>query len=501
MSASEVRLGDRRETPLETSPPIGARVPHGILVGVCVLYTVWIFVMPPFAGSDEFDHSYRAAAAARGEWLIEPTAATRGTGAWLEVPDDIVRAAHPECTDLRYTTDRDCVGTPLGDGTTRVASGAGRYHPLFYAVIGTVAKPFDGATALIVMRCATALLAGGFLWLALVAVGTWARTRWPYLTVAVACTPVALYSSAIASPNGVEMMAALALWTSLVGLAHHDAPSVRRLAVTAGIAGATLATLRPLGPLWALLVLVTVLNAVRPPSVHVRALLRRVDVLLAAGLVFLSAVQSLVWIIAVDALKIGYEGHLETSLAYKVGVSAKQIPAWILQAIAAFPLRNDPAPPMVYACYLLLFGAALVLGWRCADRRIRWSIAFVVAVALLFPYASTVASFDQYRAAWQGRYGLPLTIGLVVLAGLSLDRAGRPLRGSVRTVSLLLFVAAQSVSPVNALLLEMRQSPQVGSAAWWQPSPVVVAVVAASAAALMWWSAASNPRTEHDVPS
>ncbi len=182
-----------------------------------------------------------------------------------------------------------------------------------------------------------------------------------------------------------------------------------------------------------------------------------------------------------------------------MSVSAKQIPAWILQAIGAFPLRNDPAPPVVYACYLLLFGAALVLGWRCADRRIRLSIAFVVAVALLFPYISTVASFDQYRAAWQGRYGLPLTIGLVVLAALSLDRSGRPVRGSVRLVGLLLFVAAQAVSPVGTLLLEMRQSPQMGSAAWWQPTPVLAAVVAAAGAALMWWSAASKPRTEHDV--
>ena len=40
--------------------------------------------MPPFAGIDEFDHAYRAAAAARGQWAIDPVDATRGTGAWLE---------------------------------------------------------------------------------------------------------------------------------------------------------------------------------------------------------------------------------------------------------------------------------------------------------------------------------------------------------------------------------------------------------------------------------
>ena len=54
-------------------------------------------------GSDEFDHAYRAAAAARGQWGIDPVDATRGTGAFLRVPADIVEAAQPECQDLRYT--------------------------------------------------------------------------------------------------------------------------------------------------------------------------------------------------------------------------------------------------------------------------------------------------------------------------------------------------------------------------------------------------------------
>ncbi len=113
-----------------------------------------------------------------------------------------------------------------------VASGAGRYHPLFYAVIGTPALPFHGDTALYVMRAATALLAAAFVWLAIRAASTWARTRWPYLGIVVACTPVVVYSSSIAAPNGVEMMAALALWMSLIGLLLAPPQEIRRLART-----------------------------------------------------------------------------------------------------------------------------------------------------------------------------------------------------------------------------------------------------------------------------
>jgi hypothetical protein len=462
---------------------------RSLLLGLCGLFAIWVLVMPPFAGSDEHDHAYRAAAAARGEWGIDPVNATRGTGAWLEVPSDIVRAAQPECQDLVYTKDRDCVGTPDGSGTTRVASGAGRYHPLFYAVIGTVAKPFDGAAALYAMRFATALLAAAFVWVAARAASTWARTRWPYLGIAVACTPVVLYSSSVASPNGVEMMSALALWVSLVGLLVAPPQHLRTLAVHAGISGATLATLRPLGPLWCLVILAAVLVSVAADPGRVRALVRRPAVLLGATLVAVSAVQGTAWVLAVDALKVGGEGTDHTSVGHRLGVSATQLPAWILQAIAAFPLRDQATHPAVYACYLLLFGVVLVLGLRLGSVRARVGILLVMASVLVFPYVTTVQSYDKYAAAWQGRYGLPVAMGMVVIAAYVLDRAGHHLRGPMQLLLFLLFVVAQTVSPAYTLLLEVKDSPQVDSSAWVQPSLLLTIMVAGLSAGLMWWGA------------
>ena len=116
------------------------------------------------------------------------------------------------------------------------------------------------------------------------AAATWAQSAWPYAGIAAACTPVAIYSSGIAAPNGVEMMSALALWTTLVGLLVAPPEAIRRLSVFAALSGATLATLRPLGPLWCLLVLAAVLTAVRVAPGRIPALLRRRDVLLGAAL-------------------------------------------------------------------------------------------------------------------------------------------------------------------------------------------------------------------------
>jgi len=456
-----------------------------LLLGLCGLFAIWVLVVPPFGGIDEHDHAYRAAAAARGQWSIDPVNATRGTGAWLEVPSDIVEAARAECKDLSYTKDRDCVGTPSGERTTRVASGAGRYHPLFYAVIGTVAKPFHGATALYVMRIATALLAAAFVWVAARAASAWARTRWPYVGIVVACTPVAVYSCAVASPNGVEMMSALALWLSLVGLLVAPAEHIRRLAAYAAVSGAVLATLRPLGPPWCLMILGVVLVAVRAEPDRIRSLLRRPAVLLGALMVLASALQATAWIVAMDATKIGVEGDGHSSLVHRISVSATQLPAWTFQSIAAFPLRDQPTLPVVYACYLFLFGLVMALGLRFASARARVGIVLVAVFALAFPYVTTVKSFDQFGAAWQGRYGLPVAIGLVLLAAYALDHRGRTLRGPTCLLLLLLFVVAQAVAPAYGLFYEVRHSPQADSSAWLQPSMVLTIVVAAVSATVM----------------
>ena len=233
-------------------------------------------------------------------------------------------------------------------------------------MIGTAARPFDGSAALYAMRIATALLSGAFIWAAARAASTWARTRWPYLGIAVACTPVALYSATIAAPNGVEIMAALSLWMSLIGLLLARPEHIRGLAANAAVSGAALATLRPLGPLWCLVIVGAVLVGVRAQPGRVTELLRRPAVLAGGLVVLLGAVQGTAWVLAMDALKIGSGGTGHTSLGSRLGVGAREIPVWMLQTIAAFPLRNENTHPAVYVCYLTLFLVVVILALRSA---------------------------------------------------------------------------------------------------------------------------------------
>ena len=43
----------------------------GIVLGLAILQALWILTVPPFRASDEFDHAYRAAAVARGQWQAD----------------------------------------------------------------------------------------------------------------------------------------------------------------------------------------------------------------------------------------------------------------------------------------------------------------------------------------------------------------------------------------------------------------------------------------------
>jgi len=284
-----------------------------IAAGMLILQLTWAFAVPPFRGSDEFDHVYRAAGAARGQWFLAPADATRGTGAWLDVPSDIVRAARPHCQELPYTQDVDCVGTPNG-ATTRIASGAGRYHPLFYVLAGTPALPFGGDTAVYVMRIATVLMAWLLFCLAISATRRWARTRWPMAALALASTPVLIYSCSIVAPNGVEMMAGLALWASLVGLMQDREPPDGFLFVSTAIAGTVLVTTRALGPMWCLLILAVVLVAVRPTPCQLKSLAKRRSARITAGAVFAATVMSTAWTLSMHTLNIGQEvqKHIST---------------------------------------------------------------------------------------------------------------------------------------------------------------------------------------------
>jgi hypothetical protein len=249
--------------------------------------------------------------------------------------------------------------------------------------------------------------------------------------------------------------------------------------------------------LWCLVILGAVLVGVRAQPGRVTELVRRPAVLAGGLVVLLGAVQGTAWVLAMDALKIGSGGTGHTSLGSRVGVGASELPVWMFQTIAAFPLRNEHTHPAVYVCYLTLFLIVVIFALRCGSARPRTAIALIVGFSALFPLVTTVNTLDRFGTAWQGRYGLPVAMGTVVLAAYVLDRSGRHLRGPMQLALLLLFVVAQTLSPTYTLLRQIDTARQLDFGWWAQPSLGLTIVVAGASATVMWWGAfGRDPRED-----
>jgi hypothetical protein len=476
----------------------------GLALGLMLAQLAWVVAVPPYRGLDEWDHAYRAAAVAEGQWVAEPTAATRGTGAVVRVPDHIVEAARPECERLPYTGDPECVGRPTGTGYVEVASGAGRYHPAFYALVGYPALPFDGVAALYAMRVAGAIACLLMMLLAVACVRRWAEgSPAPFLALAVAITPSVLYASVIAAPNGLEMVAGLAWASALIGLGVTRLRQHERLYLTAAaIAGSVLVTTRSLGPLWCALTLATCLIALPISRRRVREIVTSRAGMVSIAVVATSALASVAWTKSQASLMLGTKPELEGhSLAEKVALIAQGVLQWPLQSIGAFPYRDQPAPALLYATYGTLLIALLVLGLRSFERRGRVALSLGLVTLFVLPAAVTYATADQFGSAWQGRYELPYAVGLLLLAGAACQRSGIKVGPRVVLPGLVLFVIGQLVGPVHVLRQELAKSPYAGTDLWSPPPIAVLGLLVALAAAFVWLGASGTALRRRDPTS
>lgn len=469
----------------------------GMALGLLLVQLAWALCVPPFVGIDEWDHAFRADSVAHGQWRAPAENATRGTGAFVTVSPALVAAAAPECAQVGYTTEADCAGTATGDRVA-VASGAGRYNPAFYAFIGWVAMPFEGGSALYAMRAAAGFLTLLLFVVALLCVRSWAQSAWPFLAIVVGLTPTVLYSSMVAAPNGVELTAGLAWWSALMGLVSADVTQKRPLLLSAAAAsGSILVTVRSLGPLWMGLALIVVLIS-RPGALgRLGGILRTGAGRAATGVLALTSAASVMWVLSQRSLKIGIEeAAAEASLGERLRRALEAEGLWAFQAVAAFPRRSEPAPVAVYPLILLLLLGFLFLAFRRADRRLRTAMFGVLAILAILPFCMTVATYNDFGVAWQGRYGLPFGLGLAVLVGVALNREASPPRLRTLVPCFAGYLGGQLLGPLELLKWQRNVSPGIEAGTWVPPETGAVMLLFAIGFTLLWFAASWTPKPQ-----
>ena len=446
-----------------------------VFLGTLLMQAAWIAVMPPFRGIDEFDHAFRASAVAHGEWEAGLWA-KNGRGRLVTVPASLAAAAKAQCADLKYVGPDNCEPVEtLPNGMVRIASSAAGYSPVYYWVVGTAGRPFTGSGSLYAMRISSAFLCAVF-----VALGAWCLVQlrvgvWSRVGLLLSLTPVAYYTTTIVAPNGLEIAAALALWCALLALPRAADPAIeRRLLYVAGPSAVVLAGLRELGPYFLVtILLVTTLLDPRGLWGVVRRHPRTV------------AFVGTVAVAAAIAFRL-WRAHESTFgpqpfADHQPPMRASFIIQWQLQVIAAFPFRDQAAPGLVYVVVGAFFLAFVILALRRSTGRLRLVMVVLLVGVFLMPVALTAATYSGRGAVWQGRYGLPLMVGVPLVASLALT-AWKPRReGQILYGGSVLMAVANATGLVKVLLDERVRPESNSDPAWHIPSPALVVAAVACA--------------------
>lgn len=453
----------------------------------------WVLATPIFAGPDEPHHTFWAGAVVDGDLSGREVADDPDRREVLVAPS-IVALGYP-CFAFEPTQPASCEvrGDP-GGRPVSVGTKAARYPPAYYALVGAPLSADAGAASVYGARFLTALLA-----VVLVIWALWSvRQEWdPYLAVGVsiAMTPMVLSTLSIINPSSLEISANLALWVAGGGAVLACDRGTRARAAVVGVAGAALALSRPLSTVWLGLTAVTLL--VLAGSDRFRSLFARRHARAWTGVIALGCAVALAWL--------WWSGFLTTAtsgtgdpVAFGAAVRDSFLTADddIAQLFGRFGWLDTPLPTGVSMMWLALVGTVLMAALVSARARDAVALIGMIVALVAVPTVLQAAVLGTEGLVWQGRYSLPLAVGIpVVAAWVARQRDGWLGPGVARRWLgwvLVLVCLGQIVAFAGTLRRYVSgiDGPYPGLSGPWQPplgAWALTVLFAAAAAAFSGW--------------
>lgn len=474
----------------------GVRFALSVALVLCCL-VLWALAMPLFSAADEGAHMVKAYAVVHGRRARVDAETGRQ---YFEVPSVYAYGGGQDlpCFAFRAEQSADCMTLDENGPDHEVASSAATYPPFFYVLAGWPSLVTSGSASLYLMRLSGAVPVALLLAMGIESMARMRRRAPLLLGVAVAVTPAVLYFGAMVNPSGLTIAAAFAAWTGGIFLSRSE--RLERMGWAAARVGLPLCVLvlpRRDSVLWAAL-LVGALLAVTSWA-RLRQLARSWAVW--------------AWVVAVGAcvaLQLVVSGAQSgSSFAGQAGGSGGSFwdalgdASWIAHQVQGGILGwldvNLPFP--VFHIFLVSTGFLVVGAIGFARRRVSLTVlAMVVGVALIPLMIGTI----QYPY-FQGRYLMPLTVGVPVMAGLGIVEGlrGNPLPRRLLWLLFPLLAFAQVISFAQAV----RRYVSGASADWWffssprwqppagNPTLMVVLYTGTIVALFVWWYALAQSAT------
>jgi len=392
------------------------------------LAAAWSAATPLMASPDEPSHVVKAAAVARGQWSgpvgPEPTDTSRpGAATIVQLPPDLAASvALPNCFAFRPDSAASCVPPlpPRTGGDVPVETFAGQYPPLYYVLVGWPSLFLTGEAALYGMRLASAAISAGMLAWGAYRLSTVRGNRLALWGAVVAVTPMCLFLAGTVNPSGWEITVAFSFWAACLAIVSRHGPLSTGTLVQATVSGAALANIRASSPLWALAIVVVAV-LVAPPG-RLREVVRHRMAPWAGGVGVLASVAAVSWILTHG--DIVSAGNLYPQFASpKVTLLAINGRGYeyLQNMIGNFGWLDTPAPPLTYVLWYAAAGALVLLGLSAAMRiRPKAALVLLIGGVAIAPFVLQLPTAAGAGLIWQGRYALPVAVGVPLLAGMLL---------------------------------------------------------------------------------
>ena len=473
----------------------------------------WVLLMPPGAGPDEHSHLVRAGAVIRGDW--------GDSGAY--VLPDTYRAPEPSCYAFDPTISARCASTPIRTGTEVSLVSRATDYPIWSHAVYGMASLAPGLTPLWWARAVgAAFTAGVVTWALRTAIGSRPLAA---TAVLVGLTPMAWSVFATINPSSFVTAGAVALWVGLLGRAR---PAINQSLVAVG--WAALALPRRDGLIWAVVTLAIALAATdrsaiewwRSLGVPVRTVIgistlatiiwgatsdaRTSQMIVLAPLLIVATEAGRWWWERPDnTLRARYLGLAGGSIIGAVALAlllSRRPGGWdtnvavdvmaqtddnLVEAIGVLGWLDTPVPWFAVFLWLILVGVLIGVALLSGLRTVVW--AGVLAVTTV----ATSWVFELYQGNnsatyWQGRYSIPLLIGIPMLLTLDTERIAGAAAGFLRRVDVMVGGGALLILNIAAWAAARRFGVGTrGSHLPWrwgldiQPIPPIVLLIAHAA--------------------
>ena len=429
------------------------------LVLTFINFAAWSLATPLFASPDESTQVVAAAAAVRGEVVGFTIDGAGSAYTAVHVPEVFASGTtYPVCFKYHPTVSASCAPRlSASTKTVHIGTYVGRYPPLYYLITGLPSLLFVSKTGIYLMRVMSSLLNAALIALALLAVVRWSRRRLLLVGVMAAATPMAWFLGGMVNPSGFEICGAICLWTAglVLVLEHPDRPPPGLVAVVALSAG-LLSLARPISPVWVAITLVTlgVLGGRRALLGVLRSRAARWSALpLAACGAF-----ALWWVVAEHALDLvpGFPVTPGESRLQLLGTVLAHDGVRVQQMVGVFGWNDTSSPLLTYVVWLAVVGLLLVLAvWRAGAWRAGTLLSLVASVVVV---PLVLAYVEALRAGFvdgQGRYWLPLAVGVPLVSAALVERRTVPAWLFSRVVPLV--AAGLGMASIAAFLWALRR--------------------------------------------